>query len=175
MELNRIDINSLRHDIFAEVPEHFINNPGVEPYALYAYYSNKLPKGSTISDLGTLQGLSALALSSNKGVKVESYDIDQSKNIVEKYNIEFILGNCFDHIESILKSDLILVDIDPHDGIQEMDFYDILKENNYKGLTLWDDIHHNLGMNNFWHKAELAKIDLTQYGHHSGTGVIEFK
>lgn len=163
------------HKYISTVPDHFRDEPGVEPYALYMEYSVGLPGGAKIADLGTLQGLSALALSANPSVEVLSYDIDQSKNLVDdKDNITFILGNVFDHLDEILKCDLILVDIDPHDGIQEKRFFDILVEKQYRGVTLWDDIHHNLGMQNFWHKIKMPKEDLTERGHHSGTGLIVF-
>lgn len=157
------------------IPEHFKNDPGQEPYSLYLKYAQKSSPNALISDLGTFQGLSALTLSINDSNIVESYDIDLSNNLVtDKDNIKFIQGNIFDHIDRILESDLILVDVDPHDGIQEQEFYDILVSRQYKGVTLWDDIFLNLGMQNFWHKVKLPKEDLTSEGHYTGTGLILF-
>jgi len=174
INLDQIDITTLESHIKAHV-SNFVDQPGLEPYTLYSFFSSRLKAGAKVADLGTLQGLSALALSYNPDVQVTSYDIDLSKNIVEKDSIIFVQGNCFDHLDDILQSDLILIDIDPHDGIQEQDFYDILLQKHYSGITLWDDIHHNLGMKNFWHKVESKKTDLTNVGHHSGTGLIEFR
>lgn len=162
--------------ITGEIPPHFRLDPGVEAYDYYIKLSKKAKKGTIISDLGTYQGLSALALSSNPLVKVKSYDIDLSHNLVSgKANIQFIEGNIFDHIDDILKSDIILVDIDPHDGIQEEKFYEILVERGYKGLTIWDDIYKDFMMETFWHRVNMQKQDITNIGHHSGTGLIEFK
>lgn len=176
IDLTGIDLQPLKQFVKTRVPEHFKKAPGEEAYALYAYISENMQEGSTIADLGTLQGLSALALSYNPDIKVISYDIDLSKNIVgDKDNIEFIEKNMFDDLDRILECDLILLDVDPHDGIQELDFFDILEEKKYKGNVLCDDIHHNLGMQNFWHKVKRSKMDLTEYGHHSGTGFVEFK
>lgn len=169
-----IDLKPLERYIQVSVPEHFVNAPGTEAYALYARLSAQLPAGSKVADLGTLQGLSALALSYNPEVQVYSYDITQNKNIVEKSNIEFTLANCFDCIDDILQCDLILVDVDPHDGIQEQSFFDILVENNYKGIVLWDDIHLNSAMESFWNNIKIPKEDVSVIGHHSGTGKITF-
>lgn len=170
------DIETLHKYIQGDIPTHFTNSPGVEAYTLYMNSSKKLPKDSLISDLGTFQGLSALALSINTNIKVESYDIDLRPNKVSKRkNIKFIEANIFDYIDRILTSDLILIDLDPHDGVQEKRFFDILIENKYKGITLWDDIHINLGMQNFWDMVNIEKEDLTNVGHHSGTGYIKFE
>ena len=164
-------LNNLHEYIIGTPPVNFVDKPGTEPYKLYNDYSHKHRK---IADLGTLQGLSALALSSNPQAQVLSYDIDLSKNLVKKDNIKFIAGNCFDHLDDILSCDLILIDIDPHDGEQEFRMLVDLVANNYKGTTLWDDIHLNSEMQQFWDSVEMTKQDLTTEGHHSGTGLIVF-
>jgi predicted O-methyltransferase YrrM len=41
---------------------------------------------------------------------------------------------------------LILLDIDPHDGIQEAKFLDILRRIQYQGIVIMDDIHLNPAM-----------------------------
>lgn len=175
-KLEDIKLTSLLQYIKTTVPPHFRVEPGIEAYAYYAHLSTKLKAGAKISDLGTLQGLSALALSYNPKVNVISYDIDLSKNIVAgKENIKFVEGDMFDHLDEILKSDLILVDVDPHDGLQEERFLDLLIDNSYKGITIWDDIHHNVEMATFWQRVKVDKVDVTSKGHHSGTGMIEFK
>lgn len=166
-------LSSITKHIKGNIPEHFKDDPGVEAYNLYAQTSQSLKKGK-IADLGTYQGLSALALAINPNVQVYSYDIDLSYNLVEKENITFIQGNVFGHITDILTCDIILVDLDPHNGIQERNFLDVLIEENYKGITLWDDIHLNSGMEQFWNSVELPKEDISNIGHHSGTGKIIF-
>ena len=51
-----------------------------------------------------------------------------------------------------------------------------LKENNYRGFVICDDIwYFNEMRNNFWYKIEDEfKYDLTDLGHWSGTGVVFF-
>jgi hypothetical protein len=71
-------------------------------------------------------------------------------------------------------SKLILIDVDPHDGVKEKLFYDIIKNSKFNGITIWDDIHLNYGMNTFWNNIDGKKIDLTHIGHATGTGIIEF-
>lgn len=167
-------IEFLRKYIKEPIPEHFRSDPGKEAYQYYLDQSYALESG-LIADLGTYQGLSALALAANPKVKVISYDIDLSNNLVSgKKNIEFIQGNVFDYIDDILKSDIILVDIDPHDGIQEENFYNLLLERNYHGLTIWDDINKDFRMKTFWSKVNQPKEDITNLGHWSGTGIIKF-
>jgi len=73
------------------------------------------------------------------------------------------------------------LDIDPHDGIQEMIFLDMLRKIKYKGLIMCDDIHINSGMEVFWSNITEEKFDLSHIGHcHPngqiyGTGLIVFK
>ena len=62
--------------------------------------------------------------------------------------------------EMFLSSELIFVDIDPHDGIQEATVLDFLVENDYKGIMVCDDIggHGNNfhpPMHDWWESIEL--------------------
>jgi len=71
---------------------------------------------------------------------------------------------------------LFFLDIDPHEGKDEYVFYEWLRDNNYKGVLICDDIHHFEAMrNNFWSKIPNEfKTDLTSQGHWSGTGKVQF-
>ncbi len=75
--------------------------------------------------------------------------------------------DCVNNMDEIVKSDFIVLDIDPHDGIEETRILEALEKNNYKGIVLLDDINLNPGMKNFWK-------DITEYGHWSGTGIVIF-
>ena len=68
------------------------------------------------------------------------------------------------------------MDIDPHEGVLEYQFYLWLKSNSYKGVIIFDDIHYFEGMrNNLWDKIEDSeKEDITYLGHWSGTGFVKF-
>lgn len=156
---------------------YWLSQEGLEHYKLLAYISNQQVSGTRIADLGSREGMSAMALSYNPGVEVISYDITLERifpKIRDISNIKFIESDVFLKIEEILSCGVILIDIDPHDGKQEQMLYNIFKDQNYKGLTIWDDIHLNDGMNRFWDNVDLIKQDVTALGHHSGTGIIEF-
>ena len=172
-ELRAIDINSLVPYFTDNEDTYEKRRPLAEAYRLYAWLTTKLKKDAKIADLGTCEGFSALALTYS-GHKVTSYDLDITKRVVKHPSIKFLQKNMFDDIENILKSDLILVDVDPHDGVQEKELYDILVEKKYKGITVWDDIIHFSGMQRFWASVEREKLDFTDVGHWSGTGLIKF-
>jgi hypothetical protein len=66
------------------------------------------------------------------------------------------------------------LDIDPHDGTTETQFLDALHTNGFRGIILCDDIKLNDGMKEFWDgiPSHLKKVDLTAWGHWSGTGAV---
>ena len=78
------------------------------------------------------------------------------------------------------------MDVDPHDGGKEEALFDFLYDNNYKGVTLWDDINVQLmdwftgidvtsistgGRLDYKH---VEKYNLEEYSWEGGTGVICF-
>ena len=109
-------------------------------YVILAHLSTYF-NDSVIVDLGTHRGESAAALAYNKSNKIYTYDIAHSAQAVDRFkkeefqNIKYILGNCIEDNwsgmamlegdppksdkEIFLSSELIFMDIDPHDGIQE--------------------------------------------------------
>lgn len=143
-----------------------------EHYKLLAYLSSKMDN-TVIYDIGTYRGLSAVAMAANKTNKVISYDIVDLVEITSPKNVEFKVGNCYED-EGLAKAPLILLDVDPHDGVFEPQFIKWLKENNFKGLLVLDDIHLNEGMEKFWNDIDLEKYDVTEFGHYSGTGIVVF-
>ena len=175
---------------------------GEENYKLFLSISEQLPNHSRIIDIGTCRGNSAVALSysmktQNKTLFVDTYDIKKMVNpICEKffkeYNLNYHIYNILENLEEnkdkILSSNLIFFDIDPHEGVNEYNFYLWLKKNNYQGIIIYDDIDLGLGhkcetgyrstkhsMKDFWGKIpEDEKIDITSVGHHSGTGIVYF-
>ena len=162
----------------------FFDIPGREHYRLLAYLST-LYDNSIILDIGTHVGSAALALSYNKSNTIYSFDIiDKVTNIKikEKDNIIFSFDNLFtkegrNKWESIiLKSSFIFLDVDPHNGYMEKDFYNYLQFINYQGFVICDDIWYFKEMrDNFWYTIpDKFKYDLTDLGHWSGTGIISF-
>lgn len=145
-----------------------------EHYRLMAYLSYKY-NNETIYDIGSYRGLSAIAMAANPTNKVISYDIQDYLRVGRMDNIEYKIGNCYDD-PGLLKSPLILLDVDPHEGSFEKNFVTWLKDKDYKGTVIFDDINLNKPMIDFWSWVEgVEKYDITEYGHHSGTGLIFFK
>jgi predicted O-methyltransferase YrrM len=172
-----------------------IQPPGKEHYFFLAALGIQL-KNKTIIELGTHTGDSAYVLAYanrafNNNNKIITYDIQlKPRVLIDHKNIEYRLENMFDkdnrehNREVLLSSDLIFIDIDPHEGLLEYDMYLWLKTNKYRGLIIFDDIHLGRGhmgstcphsMQEFWDKVDKAdSVDLTHVGHWSGTGLVCF-
>jgi len=147
---------------------------GVEPYRLYAWMSTHF-NNSVIFDVGTFRGHSADALAYNKTNRVISYDIVPTNPLLVN-NVTYKIGD-FRTDPELFTSPLLVIDVAPHDGIQEQQFLEFLTERKYKGVVVWDDIsrNHFPGMGTFWDKITQTKYDLTSIGHHSGTGMTVFR
>lgn len=174
---NSVDMHSL--DKFLEGISHgydwFYDKPGSNHYQLLAYLSLQLPKGSKVVDCGTYRGLSALALSYNPDIEVVTYDIKDHvfEPIKKRKNIEFKIMSCNDDIENILDANFIFLDIDPHDGVKEEAFMNLLTEHGYKGCVIADDIRAmHIGIGLWWVNMKLPKEDWSDIGHATGTGLI---
>jgi hypothetical protein len=118
-----------------------------------------------------------LALLQNPSNKIITYDIfDKNLYFFSEYkNLEFKKLDINEETPDNLKSaNIIVLDIDPHDGIQEKKFIDYLIDINYKGYVICDDIFLNKGMSEWWESINIEKYDITEVGHFSGTGVINF-
>lgn len=170
--------------------------PGGEHYFFLASLGLQL-QNKKIIEFGTHHGRSAYTLAYGNRKKsnnntIITYDIQDVLlyGIFENTNIDYRIENLFDqnnreqNKDHILSSDVLFIDIDPHEGVLEYDMYLWLKENDYKGIILFDDIHLGPGhmgvssgnsMNQFWDKVDNNyKIDLTSVGHWSGTGLVCF-
>jgi predicted O-methyltransferase YrrM len=209
LNLTKKYLNELTKNIDTEIGEYFTpqgkidlsKNVGIEHYKLFAGISKQYIN-CNILEIGTHHGNSAVALGygllSNNNIKIKTYDIKpflkpECKLFFGKFNIKYNLLNLFDedirekHKEYILSNDIIFIDIDPHEGVLEYEMYCWLKNNDFNGLILFDDIKLGLGhiangyretkntMIEFWNKIDNKyKIDLTHIGHHSGTGLVCF-
>ena len=179
---------------------------GKEHYKLLCAISSQIDNGIII-DIGTHHGNSATALGYNlyKNINnscsknilytfdIKDFRADSCKKFMHDYSVNYSLENVFDYNirdkykKILLESKLIMIDIDPHNGILEYELYNWLFENNYKGLILLDDIYLKQGhtangyestiqsMEIFWNKIpDKYKLDLTHIGHWSGTGLVSF-
>lgn len=145
-----------------------------EHYRLLTYLTNLL-EDQTIIDAGTYQGLSCLCLAQNKKNKVLSYDISRvNAPFLEAYeNVKLKTMDVNTELEEVIKSaKLIILDVDPHDGFQELMFTNKLSQIKYEGFVLCDDIYLNKNMTDWWNSIKEPKYDLTDIGHMHGTGII---
>lgn len=151
-----------------------------EHYKLLAYLSMFF-ENETIVDIGTYRGLSSLAMSYNLKNNVITYDIvdnfDGFKDeytIEKKENIECRIKDCREDVELFKSTSLVMLDVDPHDGIQETDFFKFFEDIGYEGIVLLDDIFLNQQMTEFWNNIKQPKFDISRFGHWSGTGLVLF-
>jgi hypothetical protein len=173
-ELTNINLsNQLDEMLDQEYRQYLSKDAGIEHYKLLAYISSCYT-GQPIYDIGTHKGNSSLAMSYSSNTKIISYDIVDVRTIRNlPKNVEYRLGD-FRLDPQVLQSPFIFVDVDPHDGIQEKAFHEFFLANNYKGLVMWDDIKI-LGTKPWWdsiNEKSIIKLDLSQAGHWSGTGLI---
>ena len=149
---------------------------GQSEYRLYAWLSTQFDK-SIILDVGTRTGGSALALSYNENNQVISYDLqEQGASQIKKNNIEFKIQDFreddslnWDHVS------IIMLDVDPHDGVQEEEMMEFLEDKGWKGILLLDDIGPQWPeVEDLWNRITYPKINVTEVGHLSGTGLVNF-
>ena len=150
---------------------------GQSEYRLYAWLSTKF-NNTTILDVGTRTGGSALALSYNDKNKVISYDLVEqgASSGIKKDNITFKVQDFreddtldYDNIS------IIMIDVDPHDGTAEEEMFEYLEDKGWKGLVLLDDIGPQWPeIEDFWNRITFPKINVTEIGHMSGTGLVNF-
>jgi hypothetical protein len=173
--------------------EYLLKPAGLEHYKLLSHISKQLPDGAIIVDIGTYFGASALALSTNPNVKVITYDlfywlpigktgersgvltvVERADSVLDVSNIFVRMYNCLKEPEELKRAHVIMLDIDPHDGGQEIDIMEELARIGYRGLVICDDIHLNENMLKFWKWVPQKKINVTQVAHSTGTGIVVF-
>lgn len=157
--------------------------PGKEHYKLLAYMST-LFDNKTIIELGTHEGMSSFCLGYNSSNTIHTFDItDKPKLCPPQDNIVYHIENIWDpetreqNKKLILESHLIFLDIAPHNGSMEIEFYNWLVENKYQGLLVLDDIWFYKEMrDNCWYKIPVDnRLDITEFGHWAGTGLVFFE
>ena len=182
IEITKEKLNDMSMDKFNYCDKEFPGEPGKEHYRLLSYVASCF-KNSDIFDIGSHRGSSALALSYESSNHVYSFDIERRGTNYDTIpdNIDFVICNLFVPSErknwevKLLNSPLIFLDIDPHDGVLEHEFYMYLLSKDYKGLIIFDDILYFPGMRAFWDKIDPNhRRNMTEYGHWSGTGIVDF-
>jgi hypothetical protein len=156
---------------------YLLRSPGEEHYRLLALLGTWF-EGRRLYDIGTGGGHSAVALSWNKANRVISYDVANSRVTVNESSlasVEFRIGDCTKDAQ-LPTAALVFLDASPHDGLFERELYDRLVAGGFQGLLVLDDMNSPQfpGMRQFWLAIDKPKIELTPYGHHSGTGLVNF-
>jgi hypothetical protein len=167
---------SLLSELSFKFQDCFFMPSGVSPFKLYAYLST-LVNNTVILDVGTEYGNSALSFSYNQNNTIISYNIvEEGASNIDKENIVWKVMDFRNDIELDYENiKIISIDVDPHDGGQEIDMINFLKEKKWSGILLLDDIHKNNEMKNFWNCLDFPenkKYDISHIGHCSGTGLI---
>jgi len=194
-----VDIS--RSHILATSPHEYFQ---ARYYVILAHLSTYF-SDSVLVDLGTHTGESAAALSYNKSNIVYTYDIEHqaaaAQRVEEEKNIRYIIGNCINDDwsgfagfpgvepktdkEIFLSSELIFLDIDPHNGIQEDKVLNFLIDNNWKGVMVCDDIgmgreegkqNAHPSMRDWWHSFDIPKYNISKnyFAAGTGTGIVAF-
>jgi hypothetical protein len=157
--------------------------PGKEHYRMLAEISHQLSDGACTADVGTYYGTSALALSSNPNVSVITYDIQCVIPSVPHLSTPLNRSNVLQKvmpgqrdIANIARCDVVMLDIDPHNGPEETEFVQMLINHGFRGVLVCDDINIHDGMKTFWNTipARYKKMEVTHIGHWSGTGIVVF-
>lgn len=172
--LDSLDTSQIQH-IHPDMQQWFHLQSGKEHYRMLMHLAYCYD-GVQIADIGTYRGASAIALAQNPNNNVFSLDVGVFKNDIPMNNIEFCIGDFHTNQkiqENILKCPFIFLDID-HMYNNEIWIYNFLIKNDWKGLMICDDIYLCDEMKRFWNEISHPKIDITQYGHFSGTGAVIF-
>lgn len=162
-----------------ENARYFELPPGQEHYCLLAYLARAVaPLPGRVLDVGTYLGYSAVACAADPGRDVLSFDVVDRPPPKLPERVQLVVADitsgCWD--ADIRASPLAVLDVDPHDGQQEVAIFRHLEQAGFRGLLVCDDIHLNPGMRSFWASIPHAykKVDATALGHVTGTGIVVF-
>ncbi len=179
-----IDLSHL-HDRSVTARRYLSVFPGEHYHLLAALI--RCMKPAHVTEIGTFTGLSALAILSElaPGAKLTTYDIVPWNQIPETAlrqddfasgQLEQRIGDLanpevFDkNLEVLLDSQLLFVD-GPKDGVFEPAFVQLITTmaRTNRAILVFDDIRL-WNMVGLWADLDLPKLDMTSFGHWSGTG-----
>lgn len=182
IESIQLDFLQDQHPTSAIHWSEFKDVAGKQHYKLLSYLSS-LYRGRDIFDIGTHRGASGLALSNGSSTNhIYSFDLQHMYTLPSVPNLSYHTDDLMSDAgkaiwkEKLLGSAFIFLDIDPHEGTREYEFYQWLKGETYQGFVICDDIWYFKEMrDNFWYKIPVEdKVDITDLGHWSGTGILRF-
>ena len=182
-ETNKIDLNRYLSLIPKKQDKIWFNEWPGEHYKLLAGIC-KVKKPKLVLEIGTWRGLGALALSIYSK-SVITYDILSLNSIsnsinnllINRKNIEQIIGDLSEsnfysmEIEKIRKADIIFIDGPKNYVFEKIMIDKLLIDMKSGSLLIIDDIRF-VNMLSIWESIKKPKIDLAEFGHISGTGVV---
>lgn len=150
-----------------------------------------LLRPSTVWEFGTDKGMGTVALLEGlgPGTKLYTVDIDEWRSKAAPWLVQedFDSGRVTqlvcdmkseevfaDHLDSLSRADLIFVD-GPKDGTTESVFLDLLDTVPFRNspIVVFDDIRL-MNMVGIWRGIQRPKMDMTSFGHWSGTGLADW-
>ena len=164
-EVKSLDIDHLKSSLLN--PNDW-QAAGISEYRLYAYLSTFFNK-TTILDIGTRTGGSALALSYNPQNTVRSYDlVEQGASTIKKDNLSFFIGNFMEDEDIDWDNvSIVMIDVDPHDGSQERVMMDWLRDKGWKGIMfMMISVLVGIDIQLMWDEIPEPKIDVTEISPH---------
>ena len=135
--------------------------------------------GAFIIDAGTYIGSSAMYLAVNEKNEVASYDVKKHPKCraCRAPNVTFYLKSILDiDEETLMRASMIFLDIDPHKGKEEQEFYNRLVDLHWEGFMPCDDITLTGGMRRFWREVMETKFEMNdaRVEDGAGFGIIDF-
>lgn len=189
--LIRISLQAIQEAAFLQLPfsSELVNLWPGEHYRLLAAFV-KVLQPKLIVEIGTATGLSALAMKEflPKGGKLATFDLMpwqehpktvlQEKDFRDKTLVQFT-DNLVEkkaaerHQKLLENAELIFIDA-THDGNLEKNLLSHIESlpRILPLYVLFDDIRV-WTMLKMWREIKLPKLDLTSFGHWSGTGIVE--
>lgn len=179
----------LRGERRHSLPRHLDVWPGEHYKLLTALIALLRPK--TVIEIGTATGMSALAMKMAlpEDGKIVTFDLftwqeypravlredDFADGRLEQRSDDLsVAAGWLKNADLLRSAEFILVDA-RHDGVQERNFVRGFDEIGLDSgpIVMFDDIRL-WGMLAFWQELERPKLDLTSFGHWSGTGLVDY-
>lgn len=189
MEARAVALNDLSARMHA--PPHYPDIWPGEHYKLLAGLMLTV-KPRLVIEIGTFRGLSALAFKKylEPGARIVTFDVVPWKSLkrtclreedfegerLVQYTDDLSDPACiYKHRDLLQEADLIFIDAEK-DGVMEQRFLDNLETIAFKNepLVVFDDIRV-WNMLRIWHGIRFPKLDLTSFGHWSGTGLVDWR
>lgn len=174
------------------LPENYLDVWPGEHYKLLAGIVQTM-KPKLVIEIGTAKGLSSLSMKKflPKDSKIVTFDIisykkypggnylkeeDFADGRLVQFTDDISSKDGFQkHLELLKDADLIFADA-AKDGTQEQLFIDNFKSIKFKNspIIVFDDIRL-WNMLKIWRDISFPKLDITSFGHWSGTGLVDWK